>query len=152
MELSITLPLDDGFLRRECSSCERQFKWFSGETEGRPQDVVDPEVYFCPYCGATAPPDEWWTTEQSEYAVEVARGPAVDMMARELGDALEPLNSAGLVSAGLEYPHSEPPASLHESSDMVIVEPPCHQWEPLKVEESWDQAFHCLLCGRLFSA
>jgi hypothetical protein len=29
----------------------------------------------------------------------------------------------------------EPPAALHEPNDMIIVAPPCHSWEPVKVLE-----------------
>jgi hypothetical protein len=50
VSLSVPMPLDpDGFLRRECPTCERQFKWMAAteEDEGTPQ----PEGgYYCPYC------------------------------------------------------------------------------------------------------
>jgi hypothetical protein len=53
MDIPITLPLDsDGFLRRECPKCEREFKWHEGPTEDRPQDWNDPPVYWCPLCGS----------------------------------------------------------------------------------------------------
>src|SRR4051812_38278202 len=68
MSTSVGLPLDEGFLRRECPHCERQLKWHHGPTESRPNDVPEPPVYVCPYCGGTATPDAWWTTEQLEYA------------------------------------------------------------------------------------
>ena len=49
MEIEIALPLDnDGFLRRECPSCERQFKWFHGHTADRPDHYLDPPLYTCP--------------------------------------------------------------------------------------------------------
>ncbi len=37
----------------------------------------------------------------------------------------------------------EPPEPLHEPDDMVIVEPPCHPSEPLKVPEGATGHVHC---------
>lgn len=44
----VDMPLDDdGFLRRECPTCERQFKWRPGSEENV-EDVKAPEMYYCP--------------------------------------------------------------------------------------------------------
>ena len=33
--IEMSLPLDsDGFLRRQCPACEREFKWLHAESEG----------------------------------------------------------------------------------------------------------------------
>lgn len=45
-------------------------------------------------------------------------------------------------------PVSEP---LHEPDDMVIVEPPCHPEEPVKVPDDAQAPFHCLDCGTPFA-
>lgn len=46
--VSLPPPDSDGFLRRECPSCEREFKWFS-HNEGDPN--AEPATqYFCPLC------------------------------------------------------------------------------------------------------
>lgn len=42
------------------------------------------------------------------------------------------------------------PDHLHEPDDMVIVEPPCHPNEPLKVSDAAAQRLHCLVCGERF--
>jgi hypothetical protein len=41
--LEMSMPLDsDGFLRRECPTCEREFKWFSTpEEEGTAAPVTE---------------------------------------------------------------------------------------------------------------
>lgn len=151
MEVSIHLPLDNGFLRRECPSCEREFKWHQGPTSDRPQEV-DPEVYFCPYCGTTAPPNSWWTKEQLDYGRQSASGP----IARAMGDALESIvghqGSDSFVKIELKRGDvPEPPAALHEPNDMSIVQSPCHPWEPVKVLETWSDALYCLLCGERYA-
>jgi hypothetical protein len=58
----MSLPLDsDGFLRRQCPTCERELKWLAKEEEGE-DPLTEPEGgYFCPYCAIQAPSDSWWT-------------------------------------------------------------------------------------------
>ena len=56
VQLSVALPLDsDGFLRRECPTCEREFKWLPlPDTEGDEAVIAGneegkaPESYYCP--------------------------------------------------------------------------------------------------------
>jgi hypothetical protein len=154
VEIPVELPLDDGFLRRECPRCEQQFKWHVGPTEDAPADQVAPTVYFCPYCGEPAALDQWWTPDQLEYTRGMIAQPVMDMLAEQLGDAFKPLNSPrGLISVSTEVTHDEvgEPSSLHEPSDMQIVESPCHPWEPVKVPEGWAEPLHCLVCGTEFA-
>jgi hypothetical protein len=147
---SISLPADGPFLRRECPSCTRQFKWHHGPTEDRPEGEVDPSVYFCPYCGQSAPPDHWWTQEQIDYTQQVSAGPILREMAGELQ---KNLRSSRNSTFKLSVDHDEPetPAPLHEPTDMGIVSSPCHPWEPFKVLEDWTEPVHCLVCGERFS-
>jgi hypothetical protein len=147
---SVPLPLDNGFLRRECPHCERQFKWHHGPTPNRPPDAVDPAVYFCPYCGDTALPDHWWTKEQAAYVRDTIAGPAVRAMADELKRTFKN-DSSSLIRFDVDYKQPEPPPSLHEPNDMVLIEPPCHTWEPLKVDAAWREPIHCLICGTPFA-
>lgn len=50
IELGMTIPLDsDGFLRRECPSCEREFKWRPSESDAEEAgESTDDVGYFCP--------------------------------------------------------------------------------------------------------
>lgn len=139
MEIPIELQLDpSGFLRRECPSCNRQFKWFYGETEGRPSDFVEPENYTCPYCGIPADHDSWWTTEQLEYAQSAAMGPIMRNLKAEFGRSFK-INTS-----------HQAPTPLIDPDDMIIVEPPCHPFEPLKIAENWTENLHCMMCGAKF--
>ena len=142
MEISVSVPLDEGFLRRECPSCQRQFKWHDGSTEGRPEDAIDPLVYFCPYCGEPAETDQWWTQEQIEFVTQSAAGPIMEMAEDELSRAT---NLKVTTTAGA------PPPPLVEASDMVEVESPCHEWEPVKIASDWSDPLHCLVCGSRFA-
>jgi len=150
MSVPVSVPLDaDGFMRRECPTCERQFKWFNGATADRPEDAVDPDNYCCPYCGVPADHGQWWTKEQAEYVSEVGTA-AVSQI---IGDHLSgwTTSNAGLIQTSIEYSgDSRPPSSIEEPNDMVMVASPCHPWEPIKVSEGWDEPLHCLVCGDLF--
>ena len=151
METSMSVPLDEGFLRRECPSCERQFKWFHGDVEGKPEGADDADVYFCPYCGTTAAVDEWWTPTQLQAAIGELTGPVMQYVEDELKDAFKSLNRSGFVRAELTTTPAPPPPALTEPHDMAIVEPPCHPWEPVKVLEDWGEPIHCIVCGAQFT-
>ena len=150
VELSMSLPLDrDGFLRRECPACEREFKW-RPTPEGE-EGVPAPAGYHCPYCARTASADQWWTKGQVEAAewqvyIEVLK-PTLD----RLGDGLRG-KSDGLVqiSTSIEWPERPPP--LEEPDDMRRIDFVCHSTEPVKVALRWEGPVSCLICGALASA
>src|SRR5438128_2412969 len=72
VELSMSVPLDeDGFLRRECPTCEREFKWRTATDDE--ETTPEPEGgYHCPYCAVQAPSGSWWTKDQLEAAKAAA--------------------------------------------------------------------------------
>lgn len=150
IEISFEVPTDDdGFLRRECPNCELEFKWYA-HAQGDPDaEVVD--QYFCPLCGQASGLDTWLTTEQVEYAQRSA-GPALDDLVKStMADAFKGLKGIKYKpnpSFTLDVPTPEP---LTEPNDMVIVEPPCHPHEPVKIPEEATARVHCLICGTVFA-
>ncbi|HEV7751795.1 MAG TPA: hypothetical protein VGO71_09640, partial [Baekduia sp.] len=61
------MPLDsDGFLRRECPTCEREFKVFVHQVAGEEADAQGPQPggYYCPYCAIQADANAWFTKAQ----------------------------------------------------------------------------------------
>lgn len=148
---SVSVPVDDdGYLRRECPTCERQFKWHVGPTGDRPSDATDLAVYSCPLCGENAEPDQWWTQEQLDYVQAAAAGPIMEELNEELRKALS--GSYGLFEVTVESDRAPgPPAAIHEPNDLVIVQSPCHPWEPVKIPDDWNDTLHCLICGAEFA-
>jgi endogenous inhibitor of DNA gyrase (YacG/DUF329 family) len=152
MEVRVDFPLDaDSFLRRECPNCGTQFKWHHGPTETRPGDAIDPARYTCPLCGEQANHDEWLTQDQLLYQEQVVEF----YMQDAVNDALEE-EFRGSKDITFTPGRSDAPAptALHEPNDMLIVEPPCHPWEPVKVPQKRADCgpLHCLVCGDEFSA
>lgn len=148
----MSLPLDaDGFLRRECPNCERQFKWWSTppseDDAGETQEA--PEAYYCPYCHEPASPDGWWTKEQLEYVHKLAAAEVMGPELRRFKDDMERGNrrSRGLIRFDVSPPPLSRPEPLTEPDDMVRIDVPCHPEEPTKVEEGWDGEVACLVCG-----
>ena len=147
----VQLPLDaDGFLRRECPHCRQQFKWHNGSTADRPEGELDPAVFHCPRCGVSAAPDQWWTQEQLTFIQQSAAGPALREAADELEKAFRGVKGMTYKRGQLDEP--EPPAALQEPDDMIILAPPCHPWEPVKVPEEAAARVCCLMCGEPFAA
>lgn len=151
IRIPVSLPLDsDDFLRRECPTCEREFKWFSHEEGDANAEPVT--QYFCPLCGTPSSLDSWWTPAQLKYVYGNAGG-AIDQVVENVvanmfkdvkGFTYKPNPSFSL--------DIETPDPLIEPDDMVMVEPPCHPNEPLKVPNEATMHIFCLVCGAGFSA
>jgi hypothetical protein len=134
VSFGMTIPLDsDGFLRRECPTCEREFKWRPFEAEA--EDYCGPAGdvgFFCPYCGVQAPVDAWLTQAQVALAQNIVEREFIGPMVSKFG----------------AY---EGPGKLHpltETDDMTLIVFPCHPSEPLKVLDDWRKPVYCLLCGK----
>lgn len=141
MQTHMSVPLDsDGYLRRACPACRREFKWL-------PQDGGEPAPangYYCPYCAAQADPDSWWTDDQ----VRLAEAHAADMAQGQLENALRGLRqNSGPIRIDYRAEARFPMPHLSEPDDMAISISPCHPGEPIKIEETGDRAVYCLVCG-----
>jgi hypothetical protein len=148
--VSVSIPLDDdGFLRRECPNCEREFKWHHGPTDARPEDFVEELHHYCPLCGQSNDPERFWTPAQVEYMQGMVMPEAV----AAIDESMKGLEfKSDFISVSVSTPEvPEPPNALDEPNDMVIVSPPCHPWEPVKIPEGWADSVHCLLCGAPFA-
>ena len=146
-ETSMSVPLDeDGFLRRECPTCEREFKWFVSPDDEAEQPKSG--GYYCPYCGVQAPPDHFWTKAQVELAQNVVLrevvGPEVERWGRTLRNQRR---SGDLMTMDVKMDVPPPMDPLIESDEMSNVTFACHPSEPVKVLDGWGRDVHCLICG-----
>jgi uncharacterized Zn-finger protein len=144
VSLSLVLPLDkDGFLRRECPHCGRQFK----QWQGKHSEAEKPsEAHYCPYCSALADADAWYTAQQLEYIQQVIAeviGPSL----YRLREQLERASQHDQFRTEMTSPMPTEPEPLVESDDMVQLTFPCHTEKPIKVNELWNQEVACILCG-----
>jgi TIR domain len=145
ISISLQLPLDkDGFLRRECPHCGRQFKQWQGT---RDETQESPEPYYCPYCYASAGADTWYTAQQREYIQQQAMAEIVGPHLYRLQEQLEQVSQSGLFRIEMNTPLLVEPEPLAEYNDMIRLAFPCHVEEPIKVDEQWDQEVACAVCG-----
>lgn len=153
--LHMSVPLDsDGFLRRECPTCEREFKWLPSSPSDAVDDAdsgEDSSPYTCPYCGIQAPAGSWATKTQVELAQSIVMREVVGPKLSEFGRELERMSrqTGGLLkfSARVERDQPTTDPTLTESDDMRRVEFDCHPAEPLKILEDWRGDVLCLVCG-----
>jgi hypothetical protein len=133
MSFRMQIPLDsDGFLRRQCPTCEREFKWRAppGNEEVDAEAVGD-GGYFCPYCAVQAPADAWFTEAQQALAENIIATECIGPLVDKIGS----------------YAAPERLDPLTEPDDMIRIDFPCHPAEPLKVQDGWRKTLHCLICG-----
>jgi hypothetical protein len=151
----MSVPLDsDGFLRRECPTCEREFKLLPSAPNAAPADADsgdEPRSYTCLYCGIQAPVGAWATTAQVELAKAIVMREVVAPKLQDFGRELERMNrqTGGLITFSARVERDEPTDDpmLTESEDMRRVDFACHPGEPLKILEDWRGDVFCLVCG-----
>jgi DNA-directed RNA polymerase subunit RPC12/RpoP len=149
--LEMSMPLDsDGFLRRRCSSCERELKWLAAGDDEDGTEAPD-GGFFCPYCGIQAPPGEWLTEAQEENFTAMIQQEVLGPLFKDFGDGLQRSadRSQGFLSVEVTQPEFDEPVDLMEAEDMRRVDFACHPGESIKVLEDWSGPVRCVVCGSL---
>jgi hypothetical protein len=149
--LEMSIPFDsDGFLRRECPTCERQFKWLHTPEEEGSSALVSDGGYFCPYCGVQAETNTWLTQAQVELAQNMVATRVVGPMLKKFGDDLKGIGrgSRRMIRADVTYNRPDELDPLTEVDDMTRIDFDCHPTEPLKIVDGWDKPVRCLICGQ----
>jgi hypothetical protein len=71
MDVRVEMPVDeDGYTERECPNAECLAR-FNIHVEDWTR-LVNEEAAYCPACRHEADSESWWTTDQVEYAKQVA--------------------------------------------------------------------------------
>jgi len=173
IKMNLSFPLDDdGFFRRKCPFCRKEFKIllekdelddfaqkgidsFMTELKEEAADLDDSSrletEFICPYCGQQSPSDSWWTQEQLAYIGVVAKNIMAKMVnkhfihppKRTLGRPTSDMVSIRF--EGKEMEQQEPWISP-EVNDMEIFDLPCCQ-RKIKIKEDWSNAVYCFFCG-----
>ena len=140
----------DGFLSRECPECEGRFKVkvAAAEEQQLPGEEAaaeaDAMLLYCPLCHQLVEGNKWWTPEQLEFAKEIIGAAVSSEFQRMLSETAS--RSGGL----LEFKGSPAPAMPsppEEADGMVVVTPPCHEGDPLKIPGDWTRDVACHICG-----
>jgi len=172
IEMNLAFPLDDdGFFRRSCPLCNREFKVllekdeladlaqrgldsfmiesFEESDPNQSEDLED--KYVCPYCGQRSRQDDWWTQEQVAYLGVVFGNIAAELTNKNLIRPLKDLNRkyrSDLISIQFdadEMEYQEPWISP-ESNDMEVFSLACCD-RKIKIEEAMPDILYCFFCG-----
>jgi len=132
-EVGVEIPPDEeGYLEKECPSdqCLSRFKVHGEDWTA----LTRGEVVYCPVCRHEADAQAWWTTEQLEYAKEVAFGQLKDRfdqaMRRGVAAANRHAPKAGLITFSFGY---------HPGHREYVA--------PLGASEILEQRSTCEACG-----
>ncbi len=148
--LGMSVPLDaDGFLRRECPTCEREFKGLPGSDDAEAEEAPE-GGYFCPYCGIQAPAGSWFTKAQIELAENMVATEVVGPMLKDFARGMNKIGrlSGGILSVRAKYDPPDKMDPLTEADDMQRVDLECHPSEPVKVLDGWGDRVYCVFCGQ----
>lgn len=151
-EIEFSIPFDDdGFFRRACPNCEREFKRFGGietpETESEVVELADVDGgYFCPYCGCQDDPSAYFTEAQLEQARSIAAAKVMDPLVEGVRSNLADMGF------GSDYKKTNRVEPMTEPNDMKRINFRCHPKLPVKVLEGWNGQACCTVCGSRDSA
>jgi hypothetical protein len=138
VQINEELPRDtEGFVRRACPTCAKELKWLANMDV--PPELVATGELHCPYCGAKAPQQAWWTGRQTQYVHELMR---YEVACRVYDDLKKRLGTTG--GRRPQRPGPLPP----EPDDMKQTAPQCHLSAVVKVSDDWDDAVFCIVCGQ----
>jgi len=150
IEVPVDIPRDaDGFIRRECPHCMRQFKWHDGPANEDAEHQDPPVTFNCPLCGQPAAVDSWNTADQVELAQQTAMPQVMEMIQDDLEAMFRGMKGMTYERGSDEL--TDQPEPLTELEDMVIVASPCHSYEPVKIPEDHTGPLYCLVCGSAFA-
>jgi uncharacterized protein YbaR (Trm112 family) len=113
MEFSVQINSDEeGYLGRECPTCERYFKI-------KPRmGIPDLKQCYCPYCRHHGSQDEYWTRNQIEYAQSVALNKISGDLLKEMKKMDRKPKKNELVSIGITVKGRLTPITYYSETDL----------------------------------
>ena len=127
----------DGYLRRECPSCEREFKRIVAGSTANKESASN--WFFCPYCGFEAQASRWLTKAQVACTKNIVANHA-EQRTSHVG--FKSLNFAAMRDRS-DVAHE----TMTESNDMAVVHMTCHPNESIKIYEKWIGTVRCPVCA-----
>ncbi len=156
------LPVDRaGFLRKECSTCRRQFKLRRSDADAalflrriaralphaNGHEIASPlPIRACPYCGHRGDGDEWWTDEQRLFVTKIAGALAQEVRFEQLRHVERTLGQNPFLTFLPVAPAPFQSRLRPEEDDMRVLPLVCCT-EEVKIRESWSGTIHCPFCG-----
>lgn len=157
----LTLPADaSGFVRRECPSCYRLFKVQAayigslvlervlGKVSHQNGDELKASALtrHCPYCGARATEECWFTAEQRNWLDKRAETFGLELRYEQLAHVERTL-AVNPSPTFLPVRPALPDCRLRPEPDDMRAVPLLCCGEEIKLSENWLGPVRCFLCG-----
>lgn len=158
----VTLPVDSqGYVRRECPHCRRQFKVRGGPCDGatvqrylgrhllfenHDEIARDDAIAHCVYCGKDAPSDEWCTPQQRAWLERVADVLSKEIRYEQMQHPMRTLSLNPSPTFVAVPPPERLPEMRAEYDDLRRASFFCCV-EDVKIEGHWRQPIYCPRCG-----
>jgi len=166
---SLSISVDNEYLRHTCPSCGLDFKLivnlndllhfselvfneYDPDLEFNSQEKEELEAtYFCPYCRFKSESSEFQTEETINYVENLAYREIVYPQIQALTDSMKNLNlNSSFLNIKVETQQiSKPPLPISGPAvpDMKIVQMLCCE-ESIKILEGWQGNIYCPVCGK----
>lgn len=158
----LRLPLDAaGYSRRACPRCEAEFKvrWTRRDAHAlaaalairvdhlNGAEATPGLTRHCPYCGATGPPELWWTLAQHRWLEARAADLRDELRWRTLRVPLDALRENPRPTYVPVVPRRRrSPTAADDPDELEPVPLPCCG-EEVKVSRGWIGPVRCHFCG-----
>lgn len=159
---NLELPQDSqGYVRRECPCCRRQYKTRPSPLDAlclqqelalgvmhRNGDELSQESgrWLCFYCGKPATPRETLTPEQRTWLEGVSHALAQQVRYEQLAHVTRTISDNPLLTFAPVRPPPLPKPLPREPDDMRRFYLVCCA-EDVKAASGWEQRYHCPRCG-----
>jgi len=171
IKMNISFPLDnDGFFRRACPFCQREFKIKISNEElknliqksedsymlkkeeislSEKESFKENEIkeFYCPYCGQEASAGRWWTIEQKKYIQTYMENIMTDIINKNFVEKMKKgfQGNKFIKFEGKKLKMKEPQISS-DDNDMMIINLSCCQ-SKIKILKGWAKIVYCFYCG-----
>lgn len=141
-DLKISLD-SEGFVRRECPKCEREFKLQTLEKDFQTPPVKNSGEVTCPYCKHRSSADQWWSKNQVKYINDMQSFFAFNFITPK---ALK-IKSTPFVTVKTTITQTEEPIMPSEIDDMKRISITCCERD-IKILENWNGDIVCPDCSK----
>lgn len=145
MQLPVDIYLDnDGLLRKECPICEHHFKIFLEDNIESSSDK-----YYCPSCGIPSSSNSFFTKEQVELSLDVAKNYMTEQLNQSFKGLSKSFKNNKMVNFKFKPLKKTDPRTIVETSDFEEVILSCCNDHVFVFSPITLKVIYCPRCGEI---